>query len=222
MDRSAHRYAAVAAAKSAAGLLNIAVLNIDVLGIAVLLGSAALLAGCGGTGGPSSRAPGGGTTATVMSSDGQGAALRAAAQCIREHGLPSYPDPVLTASGQVYTDVQTFRLAPDPVANAIQQACATLMARAGFDPTSEPPAPAALVRAGVRAAQCMRAHGLPNVADPTARTFYAPGHGFGFTNNQLPAGGKFNPAFRRAAQACQAVLDAEDRASTLQSLGSDG
>jgi hypothetical protein len=107
------------------------------------------------------------------------------------------------------------------VANAIQQACGALMARVGFDPTSEPPAPAQLVRAGVRAAQCMRAHGMPNVSDPTAHTPYAPGHGFGFTGSELPAGGKFNPAFQRAAKVCQAVLDAEDRASTLQSLGSD-
>jgi hypothetical protein len=68
----------------------------------------------------------------------------------------------------------------------------------------------------------MRAHGLFDVTDPTAQTPYAPGHGFGFTGSELPAGGKFNPAFQRAAQACQAVLDAEDRASTLQSLGSDG
>jgi hypothetical protein len=217
MRSSAHRSAAVTAAKSAVGLLITAV-----LGAAVLLDAAVLLAGCGGTGGQSARAPSPGTTATVMSSSGRGAALHEVAQCIRDHGLPSYPDPVLTASGQAYTDLQTFRLAPDQVANAIQQACGALMARAGFDPTSEPPAPAQLVRAGVRAAQCMRAHGLPNVSDPTAQTPYAPGHGFGFTGSELPAGDKFNPAFRHAAQACQAVLDAEDRASILQSLGTDG
>lgn len=213
MHRSAYRSAAVTAAKSAVGLFTTAV-----LGAAVLLDIGVLLAGCGGTGGPSSQVPSIGTTATVTSGGGRGAALHEVAQCIREHGLPSYPDPVLTASGQVYTDVQTFRLASEPVANAVQQACGTLMAQAGFDPTSEPPAPAPLVRAGVRAAECMRAHGLPHVSDPTARTPYAPGHGFSFAESP---GDKFNPVFQHAAQACQAVLDAADRASTLQSLGSD-
>src|SRR5450759_4527341 len=49
--------------------------------------------------------------------------------------------------------------------------------RAGLNPGNEPPAPPQLVQAGVRAAECQRAHGLPDVHDPTANTPYTPGHG---------------------------------------------
>jgi len=153
---------------------------------------------------------------------GRGAELHAAAQCIRQHGIPAYTDPVLTASGQVYTDSRSFDNAPRSVWNAVQQACAALAARAGLSPDAEPPAPPQLVQAGVRSAECMRAHGLPNVQDPTAQSDYTPGHGFGYTSNEVPSGGKANPVFQAAAHACRSLLDAEIRASTLTSLGNDG
>jgi hypothetical protein len=153
---------------------------------------------------------------------GRAAELPAAAQCIREHGVPAYSDPVLTASGSVYSDSRPIQDAPQSVAGAVQQACGTLAARAGLNPASEPPAPPQLVQAGVRAAECMRAHGLPNVQDPTAQANYTPGHGFGLSGNEVPAGGKANPVYQAAAHACRSLLDAEIRASTLASLANDG
>ena len=153
---------------------------------------------------------------------GRAAELHAAAQCIRQHGIPAYSDPVLTASGAVYSDSRPIQDAPQSVADAVQQACGTLAARAGLNPASEPPAPAQLVQAGVRSAECMRAHGLPNVQDPTAQSDYTPGHGFGLSGNEVPAGGKANPVYQAAAHACRSLLDAEIRASTLASLASDG
>ena len=157
-----------------------------------------------------------------QSSAARAAALHQAAQCIRQHGIPSYADPILTAGGRVYSDSRSIQDAPQAALSAIQQACGALAASAGLSPTDEPPAPPQLVQAGVRAAQCMRAHGLPNDADPSARTPYTPGHGFGMTASEVPAGGKASPAFQRAAQACRALLDAEITASTLTSLGHDG
>ena len=68
----------------------------------------------------------------------------------------------------------------------------------------------------------MRAHGLPNAQDPTPQTPYTPGHGFGMTASEIPAGGKANPVYQRAAHACRSLLDTEIRASTLASLGNDG
>jgi hypothetical protein len=157
-----------------------------------------------------------------LSGSDRAAALHAAAQCIRQHGIPSYADPVLTAGGQVYSDSRSIQDAPQPVADAVQQACGTLAARAGLDPSYEPSAPPQLIEAGVRSAECLRAHGLPNVQDPTARTPYTPGHGFGFSASEIPAGGKQDPAYQAAAHACRAILDAEIRASTLASLSNDG
>src|SRR5690348_1787291 len=158
---------------------------------------------------------------------GQGGAARAAAlhqaaQCIRQHGIPSYADPVLTSGGRVYSDSRSIQDASPATLDAVRQACGALAAQAGLSPADEPPAPPQLVEAGVKAAQCMRAHGLPNDADPSARTPYTPGHGFGMTASEVPAGGKADPVFQQAAQACRSLLDAEIRASTLTSLGHDG
>jgi hypothetical protein len=201
--------------------------------LAVLAVLAALpLAACGGPGGASSAAtvpalagsagPGGGQGPARSSSPARAAALHDAAQCIRSHGIPGYADPVLTPSGAVYSDLRSFQNAPDSVVAAVTQACGTLMAQASLNPQSEPPAPPQLVQAGVRAAQCERAHGLPNMKDPDAQTPYTPGHGFGLSAGEIPAGGKQDPAFQQAIQACITLNEAEIRASTLASLGNDG
>ena len=175
-----------------------------------------------GAQGQSSASQGPQQPTSQLTGSARAAALRAAAQCIRQHGVPSYADPVLTASGQVYSDSRSIQDASQAVLDAVQQACGTLAARAGLNPSYEPPAPPQLVEAGVRSDECLRAHGLPNVQDPTAQTPYTPGHGFGFTAGEIPAGGKADPAYQAAAHACRALLDAEIRASTLASLGNDG
>ena len=156
------------------------------------------------------------------SSPARSATLHNAAQCIRSHGIPRYADPVLTPSGAVYSDLRSFQNAAPSVVNAVTQACGTLMAQASLNPQSEPPAPPQLVQAGVQAARCFRAHGLPNVKDPTAQTPYTPGHGFGLDSSEVPAGGKQDPAFQQAIRACIQQDQAEIKASTLASLGNDG
>jgi hypothetical protein len=95
------------------------------------------------------------------------------------------------------------------------------MTRANMDPARQPPAPAALVQAGVKTAQCARAHGLPAMKDPNSEANYTPGHGFGHTAAELP-GGKDSPGFTAFRQACRAEIDAEMKASTLASLGGHG
>ncbi len=150
------------------------------------------------------------------------AELHAAAQCIRQHGIPRYGDPVLTPSGAVYSDRRSIQDAPQSVQAAVQAACGSVLARAQLNPMHEPPAPPQLVQAGVHAAECMRAHGLPNDADPTANTPYTPGHGFGLSRGEVPAGGKLSDGFQQAIHACQRLDAAEIRASTLSSLGQDG
>jgi hypothetical protein len=199
--------------------------------ITAALAAALLLAGCAGSGPASPPVPTaaqGGATAARQAAAGQGgdsgraAALHAAAECIRQHGIPAYADPVLTPDGRVYTDSRSFDQSGQATLSAVQQACGALAARAGLSPDQEPPAPARLIQAGVRAAQCLRAHGLPNVGDPTARSPYSPGHGFGFRAGEIPADGKASPVYQAAAHACRPLLDDEIRASTLASLGHDG
>ena len=184
---------------------------------------------------------------------GRAGALHAAAQCIRVHGVPTYQDPVLTADGHVYTDARSIqnlgetskRNAKGPnvkhpgargsggtgggasgpsVLDVIRQACGPLLTAAGFQPDDEAPAPPALIQAGVEAARCLRAHGLPNYRDPTSTTPFTPGHGFVATTDELPnngALGKQDPVVQRAFAACRPPLDAEITASDLQHLGHD-
>jgi hypothetical protein len=201
--------------------------------LAALATAAALAAaGCGGSGAASPAVPSISRSAqAAAASGGQGGAgagasrataLHAAAQCIRQHGIPGYTDPVLTPSGEVYSDTRAFQDPPQTVVNGIHQACRALLTRANLNPFNEPPAPPQLVQAGVRSAECLRAHGLPNMRDPTARSPYTPGHGFGMSGREMPAGGKASPVWQQAARACHAQLDAEILASTLGSLGNDG
>jgi hypothetical protein len=149
-------------------------------------------------------------------------ALHNAAACIRAHGIPGYTDPVLTPSGATYSDRRPFEDASDATRAAVTHACGTLMAQASLNPDYEPPAPPQLVQAGVASARCMRAHGMPNLRDPNPQAPYTPGHGFGLSADEVPAGGKANPVFQHAIQACQQVNSAEIRASTLGSLSNDG
>jgi hypothetical protein len=184
-----------------------------------------LLTGCGGSGSASATVPSlsHGTGSThVVSGGSRATELHAAAQCIRQHGVPGYQDPVLSPTGAVYSDSRSLQNAPQSTMNAVLAACGALAARAGLNPGNEPPAPPQLVQAGVRAAECQRAHGLPNVKDPTANSPYTPGHGFGLTGDEVPAGGKASHGFQEAAHACRSQVDAEIRASTLSSLGSGG
>ena len=193
-------------------------------GPAVVLLAALGLLGAGCTSGASPAA----VPSLSGARGGQGAGasrateLHAAAQCIRQHGAPGYADPVLTPSGAVYSDRRSIQDASQSVLDAVRAACDSVLARAGLNPENEPPAPPQLVQAGVHAAECMRAHGLPNEADPTARTPYTPGHGFSLSAGEVPAGGKLSPGFQQAIHACGRLDAAEIRASTLSSLGQDG
>ncbi len=181
-----------------------------------------LSAGCGGGAAPATVPSLSGASGSHGAGGSRAADLHAAAQCIRQHGIPGYADPMLTPSGAVYSDRRSIQDAPQSVLGAVQAACGSVLAQAQLNPMHEPPAPPQLVQAGVHAAECMRAHGLPNDADPTANTPYTPGHGFGLSRGEIPAGGKLSHGFQQAIHACQRLDAAEIRASTLSSLGQDG
>jgi len=186
------------------------------LGLLAVLG-----AGCGGGVAPATVPSLGGGSGGAGTGGNRAAELRAAAQCIRQHGVPGYADPVLTPAG-VYSDTRSIQDASQSAQSDVRAACGALMARAGLNPENEPPAPPQLVQAGVRSAECARAHGLPDMKDPTSHTPYTPGHGFGMTADEVPAGGKLSHGFQEAAHACAGLFAAEIRASTLSSLSNDG
>lgn len=159
-------------------------------------------------------------TPAATGSGDRAAKLHDAAECLRQHGVENFHDPVLGANGQVFTDTRALEEKPpeNKVSTALN-ACKDKINAANWKPDQLPPAPAALVAAGVKSAQCLRAHGLPNVKDPTANTQYTPGHGFGLRADELPPGAdKRSGALHQALEACRPILDAETRASNLDQL----
>jgi hypothetical protein len=168
----------------------------------------AVLAGCSSLDSPA-----------AAGADDRAAKLHEAAECLRQHGVQHFADPVLGANGQVFTDTRTLERAPENTVNSAKTACQDKINAANWNPDQLPPAPAALVAAGVKSAQCLRAHGLPNVKDPTANSLYTPGHGFGLRADELPPGmDKRSPIMRQALDACRSILDAETAASSLDQL----
>ena len=152
------------------------------------------------------------------------AALHTAAQCIRDHGIPNYQDPVVGPGQIVYTDQRNLEKASGSVLQNARSACRELVAQANFDPSQRPHPPAQMVRDGVREAQCLRAHGLPNWPDPSPSDTFDPGHGFQVTDaafaGAVPPGAnpKQSSAFQTAITACRAENDAVQRDSQLSSL----
>ncbi|HET6502546.1 MAG TPA: hypothetical protein VFG87_17465 [Amycolatopsis sp.] len=196
-------------------------------GLLTSVASVAALALAGCDTGPSAQVPslsGSGQAGPSSADSGtrpQPDALHAAAQCIRDHGVPAYQDPVVAPDGDVFTDQRSLQdyAKGDPTAlDRLLTDCRAQLSQADFNPSSEPQATPALVQAGVRAAQCMRAHGLPDYRDPTPGTEFVPGHGFNLSADELPPGGKSSGVMEQATQACRDLLDQEIAASQLTNL----
>ena len=149
-----------------------------------LLGLA--MAGCGGSSGGPADTPG----ASVSGNSDSTTAVRYS-QCMREHGVPSFPDPV---NGQLRLQVtKGGPLDPSsPGFQAAQQACKSL----------EPPG----LQSGsgqstqqqsqmLEFVSCMRQHGVSNFPDPSNGRFVITG---GVDPN--------SPQFQSAMQACRKLL----------------
>jgi len=191
---------------------------------AVVVAVGLLVAGCSGSGSssgvPSLRHGQSGSSGTHHNA----AALHTAAQCIRDHGIPNYQDPVVGPGEVVYADQRNLERADGAVVQQAIAACRSQIGAANFDPSQRPHPPAQLVRDGVREAQCLRAHGLPNWPDPKPTDTFDPGHGFQVTEaafaGAVPPGAnpKLSNSFRQAIQACSRESDAVSRDSQLSAL----
>ncbi len=113
------------------------------------------------------------------------------ATCMRDHGVPSFPDPETSAAIQIPLSLAKN---PSPAYKSAMQACHYLM-RAGASP---PVVSARQKAAAVKLAQCMRKHGVPDYPDPT------------YHDGQLvppsiadPAINPASPAFGAASKTCQ-------------------
>lgn len=139
------------------------------------------IAGCGS----SSKSSGSPATSTFA----QGIRY---ADCMRSHGVPSFPDPAQGGGFPLRTSGINEQ---SPAFESAQTACASLQPGGNSPP---PPISAAQQAGMVANARCIRKHGVPNFPDPT---FGPGGEGAGVAF----LGNVSSPAFRRAAKACEHV-----------------
>ncbi len=144
---------------------------------------------------PTARSQPTATTAPAGGSGSSGQALLAEAeaysQCLRSHGVPNFPDPVLTPGGGY--GYRTTGI--DPHAAAFQgalQACKALPSP--WQPTGQQLSPAQQ-QAWLSWAKCIRAHGVPNFPDPT----------FSGRTVQLSRGSS-SPQLQSAMDACKSQM----------------
>jgi hypothetical protein len=142
-------------------------------------------------------AGGGGAAASPSHSQTQQLTLQVFqrySQCVRDHGVADWPDPVYLEGGSVDFPPGTAGLSHLP--QAVRDACDPILdampadARIG-QPSARPDLPALL-----RFAQCMRTHGLAEWPDPDAAgTFHLPA-------DLLGKNGPRQTEFLSARQAC--------------------
>jgi hypothetical protein len=143
------------------------------------IGCALVLAACGS----SSKPP-------AATSDDHALGVKFSS-CMRDHRVPSFPDPESSAGIQIPVALAEN---PSPAFTSAMQACRYLMRAEG----SPPVASASQKAAAVKLAQCMREHGVPNYPDPT----YQDGH-LVPPSIANPAVNPASPAFGAASKACQ-------------------
>jgi hypothetical protein len=180
----------------------------------VLAAAALLVAGCG--------SPAGGQ-ATGLSAYQKALPF---AQCMRSHGVPNYPDPLSNGNfGDISGSIQH-----SPQYAGAKQTCTRLHPwNMVLSPHQQEQEMAQLLNY----ARCMRAHGVPNFADPTESnsgiSFGGQAHGGsagsghgsphsaqGPAGSGKPGGGSGapleSPQYQAANQACQSYLRAADAA----------
>lgn len=158
-------------------------------------------AACGGASAGPGVASLGASTTTTLPATSQTASPTdysedvAYAQCMRPHGLPSFPDP--NAQGDFLIRRGGFSGQQFQKANA---ACEHLEPNGGKQTAAEN---AEVLKLALEASACMRSHGVPSFPDPTS----GPDGGL-----ELRVGGRggLNPnssAFKNAMRACQSLFN---------------
>jgi hypothetical protein len=153
--------------------------------IAGLAAVALLAAGCGGgakgpsvahlgsstasgtaSTGASAGSGGGGGSASSASPDGQAVAYSA---CVRAHGVPNFPDPKISTNGSEVNVAIAINpsISGNPHFQSAQQACRKLLPGGGPGAHSNQQISPQEQSQYLKAAACIRAHGIPNFPDPT-------------------------------------------------------
>ncbi len=177
---------------------------------APLLAAGALLAGCGG-GGPSGSVAslgshGSSSQASGVAGAGGGAGHEpsaasqavAYAACMREHGVANFPAPQVTENGSSTSIKMAVpaKLGSIPAFKRAGAACRKLLPGGEADRrTARTPAEQ---QQYLRAAACIRSHGVPSFPDPTFS-----GGGVHIEHQHL---NESSPAFKAAVHDCESLI----------------
>ncbi len=160
-----------------------------------MVGLALLAAACGGSSSQGVAHVGTAPTTTGGSSSGNAAAYSA---CMREHGVPKFPDPQAGADGGINLG-ELGPWARSPQFKAAANACKRLLRPGGSGPSPRQLAEA--LGLALQYAKCIRAHGEPNFPDPKLNE-QGNGLEFDFDNGQV---NEDSPQFKAAQRACIAL-----------------
>jgi hypothetical protein len=180
------------------------------------LGAIALLvAGCGGASPGSGVAHLGSSTASTSSSSGSassnsgagsgeaqpGAQAIAYSACMRAHGVPNFPDPQISQHGNEVSVKVAINpsISGNPHFESAQHACRKLQPGGEPGSSSGPPISPQEQSQYLKAAACIRAHGLPNFPDPTFS-------GGGVHLPKTAGTNPHSPQVRAAEEACQSLI----------------
>jgi hypothetical protein len=170
----------------------------DTAAAVALVALAVLAAGCGGsdrTGTAGSASSGrDGLLASKTSPNGVMVRDLAYSGCMRNHGVPDFPDPTAVPGGGVAFQINGGPGSDlnhnNPRFEAAEQACHDVLP--GGD--QAPPAPTQKIAAEVKWAHCLRAHGVPGFPDPNVEG--------AFDSSRFDDS---SAAFRSASDACKSV-----------------
>ncbi len=177
-----------------------------------LIAAGVLVAGCGGT------SPGGGvasigthasktstTSSTAAGSPGggessPGSQAVAYSACMRSHGVANFPDPKISTHGNGVSVAigVTPAITGNPHFKSAQQTCSKLLPGGGPGSGSNHQITTQEQSRYLKAAACIRSHGVPNFPDPTFS-----GGGVHIEHQGL---NESSPAFKAAVHACESLI----------------
>jgi hypothetical protein len=161
--------------------------------LAGLIGLSLLLSSCGGTSGRRVAQLGSTTTASsdapAMSSQLTNVQkMLAFSHCVREHGVPNFPDP--DSEGNLPALTQQELGVSKQTSLAAQHACESVLSRGTS--TGTPQQRQQKLAFGLKVAECVRRHGYPTFPDPTG------------SSQELPPGiDPSSPQFEAAQATCE-------------------
>jgi hypothetical protein len=180
--------------------------------VAALIALGVLVTGCGGnapTGGVASLSSQASKTSTTSSTasgstgggeSSPGSQAVAYSACVRAHGVPNFPEPKISTNGnevRVAIGINPS-ISGNPHFKSAQQACRKLLPGGGPGEGSSHQITPREQSQYLKAAACIRSHGIPNFPDPTFS-----GGGVHIAHQGL---NESSPAFKAAVQACESLI----------------